>query len=159
MENESFMHDWKKLNKFLTEAMGECWHECQENPNCFFCPECAEGVYLTPDFATWEGFGVLWSWVVDQDWWLTEFKQKFWGVKKSHLEFMPDNFIYPISLALVMYKFLNETKVHLKENNDKNKMKMTFIASSHVDITCWKCCTTFGLKENEYIVCPHCGNG
>lgn len=67
------------LHKFLTEAMGICWHEfkikeqsatfgTQFEPNCFKCGESPAGVYnFTLD--NWEGFGKLWTWATSQNWW------------------------------------------------------------------------------------------
>ncbi len=56
-------------DKFLTEAMGECWLE-----KSFFiegeenCPKCLKG-HENINFFTWEGFGNLWEWAQKQKWW------------------------------------------------------------------------------------------
>lgn len=49
----------KEVNKFLTEAIGEC------------CPKFYEtyGYHKEIDFLTWEGFGKLWEWATGQRWW------------------------------------------------------------------------------------------
>ena len=65
-------------NKYLTEAMGDCWHDwdgktswsvkdmcrCGAHPACHLKP---------PNFSTWEGFGKLWAWARKQDWWDVSF--------------------------------------------------------------------------------------
>jgi hypothetical protein len=73
-------------DKFLTEAMGECWHEwviIPEQPrkyskhqHCIKCDkrqtllwDCIET--LRTDFSTWPGFGKLLEWAQEQD-------EKFW---------------------------------------------------------------------------------
>ena len=44
-------------DKFLTEAMGECWHEVLGGQwNCY---KCRNENTLNYDFSTWEGFGKL----------------------------------------------------------------------------------------------------
>ena len=62
-----------KRDKFLTEAMGECWHEakCSYNDGWSIDYECRCGLRWTEEdnqlnnnnFSTWEGFGKLWEWV------------------------------------------------------------------------------------------------
>lgn len=38
------------------------------------------------------------------------------------------------------------------------RLQLTFIAYNHIDVTCWNCYTTFGVREKEYIKCPNCGS-
>ena len=68
----------KEISKYLTEVMGECWHtfkcidfeyECQcgltaSSPNSPNSP-----LVQNSDFSTWEGFGKLWGWSIQQSWW------------------------------------------------------------------------------------------
>jgi len=87
-------------DKFLTEAMGECWHamlkeegteswdEYSANDTCTFkCSKCGhyeadvQFIQYPRDnpmgwmfdgythFSTWEGFGKLWEWSTQQEWW------------------------------------------------------------------------------------------
>ena len=53
--------DKNETRYFLTEAMGEC------------CPKFFKkyGYHKQIDFLTWEGFGKLFKWAMDQDWWDT----------------------------------------------------------------------------------------
>lgn len=65
-------------DKYLTEAMGECWHETmlvadEEGGGAPFhiCRKCKIGMYskANNNFSTWEGFGKLWEWTQKQEWW------------------------------------------------------------------------------------------
>lgn len=67
-------------DKFLTEAIGECWHEWKEvcrAGNCWGYHECQEcgkllGQYKPVEqnnFSTWQGLGKLWEWATQQEWW------------------------------------------------------------------------------------------
>ena len=62
-------------DNFLTEAMGDCWHEWTEDLDeytDFTCLKCGKQVFdievANTDFSTWEGFGKLWEWSQKQDW-------------------------------------------------------------------------------------------
>lgn len=68
----------KERDKRLTEAMGECWHEVKL-PNFtgighVECRKCGlVHNYLLdedwhPDFSTWERFGKLFAWFIQQPW-------------------------------------------------------------------------------------------
>lgn len=68
-------------NKFLTEAMGECWHEWYVSrefldefghgttQNCSKCWKRKSIRTENVKFSTWEGFGKLWEWSQKQEWW------------------------------------------------------------------------------------------
>ena len=72
------------INKFLTETIGECWHEHQINHLGSSKYECSCGgnwdsyaleepdhhTEIPIDFFTWEGFGKLWEWASEQPWFL-----------------------------------------------------------------------------------------
>lgn len=112
-------------DKFLTEAMGECWHEWEgpqyykqvdDSPR-YVCQLCGIGsAYNTrqTDFSTWTGFGKLWEWAQGQEWWgmfgdkviydesdITHEKHQQWI---SDLEW----FIRPDRFADAIYIFLKE---------------------------------------------------
>jgi hypothetical protein len=73
-------------DKFLTEAMGECWHEWSEDckqvgEECneweYTCTKCKQkgheheftGFYPEENnFSTWADFGKLWEWAQTQEW-------------------------------------------------------------------------------------------
>lgn len=77
-------------DKFLIKAMGECWHEFDENSperhenwdGCATqysgqwndCTKCGEDhieeVANNAGFDTWAGFGKLWEWSQKQEWWM-----------------------------------------------------------------------------------------
>ena len=104
------------INKYLTEAMGECWHDYLKLLNDdhsgsphFICKKCDEHHYSWDyqhsDFFTWQGYGKLWEWATKQEWWW-----KFWDVN------IPEDdrgggvvdFINPTNFANAIYEYLKE---------------------------------------------------
>lgn len=99
-------------DKFLTEAIGECLHENGEIeiedmtvcPNCFCDPH-------WNDFSTWAGFGKLWEFSNQQEWW-GEFKDSTvcyalsWEALKMFI--VDPELIDPDYLATTVYEFLKE---------------------------------------------------
>lgn len=63
--------------KFLTEAMGECWHEWGPpalTPGLDRCIKCDGLRYKARwdepcTFTTWADFGAVWEWAQKQGWW------------------------------------------------------------------------------------------
>jgi len=56
-------------DQFLTEKMGECWHEFPSGLiSGQYCIHCGKKL-RNLDFSTWEGFGKLWTWAKEQEWW------------------------------------------------------------------------------------------
>ena len=66
-------------DRFLTEAMGECWHEFDAEPSLFgewedesnYCNKCSyrkglNDVLPVNNFSSWEDFGKLWDWASSQ---------------------------------------------------------------------------------------------
>ena len=49
-----------------------------------------------PDFSTWEGFGKLWEWAIEQEWWYEFWIEQEWS--KPNLK----------NFANAIYKFLKE---------------------------------------------------
>jgi hypothetical protein len=101
-----------KRDKFLTEAMGECYHDFvidHSAINPYKCKKCDfwHGIKLQNDFSTWKDFGKLWEWTQKQDW-----LEKF---LRSSMPFMyqcsTDNlqiFTHPDKFADALYDFLNQ---------------------------------------------------
>jgi len=96
-------------DKFLTEAMGECWHEWEalEIESAWECSTCKclwDCTKSRVDFSTWEGFGKLWEWAQQQEWWE--------GFLRDNIPFLyqasPSNFkiIHPDRLTEAVYEFL-----------------------------------------------------
>ncbi len=81
----------EEINKVLTEAMGDCWHDWDGKASWSLKDMCRCGAHpachlQSPNFSTWEGFGKLWEWAIDQKWW-PEFEAhqglpKHWVPKK-----------------------------------------------------------------------------
>lgn len=110
-------------DKFLTEAMGECWHEYNEEISDKCC-KCEEDILpyvkawlATPEnkaepvierlfnFSTWEGFGKLWEWAMKQEWWIRNFIIEPW--KSNHIA-VDMRLINPDIFADALEKFLKE---------------------------------------------------
>jgi hypothetical protein len=93
-------------DKYLTEAMGECWHEANDLNTCVKCnyPWCA---WL--DYSTWEGFGKLKDFMCNLpdserffDSYIDELTQRADDVTETFRRLQPDHF------ADVVYEFLKE---------------------------------------------------
>lgn len=100
-------------DKFLTEAMGECWHIYKRTAKGkpWICWKCGQmkARDKTPKFAnyfsTWEGFGKLWEWSLSQSW-FEEFKYDVY--KYSTYNTIHQNIICPNNLADSLYEFLKK---------------------------------------------------
>lgn len=94
-------------DKYLTEAMGECWHESSDN--YYQCEKCGE--YLPAvsmrdwhqthgnDFSTWEGFGKLIAFL-DNEWSDEEIADMLYKIAKDGcVTTLPDkaaNYVYDL---------------------------------------------------------------
>lgn len=116
-------------DKFLTEAMGECWHKshstipyhdntiihvckCGERGSLYDLFSSNEANYFHQDnnFSTWEGFGKLWNWSQKQPWWgvgLMGMDMYDGCIKIPLYIFNPDRF------ADAVYEYLKEEKCTL----------------------------------------------
>lgn len=111
----------QERDKFLTEAMGETWHEwvlpeehCKHIPGIRYKCKCG-GFHPTlkrnNDFSTWAGFGKLWEWSRLQEWW-DMFGAKEVYTLESHPEaidydhLFPDQLIHPDRFASAVYEYL-----------------------------------------------------
>jgi hypothetical protein len=104
-------------DKFLTEAMGECWHEWHYRVYGYYqaiCRKCGREVKeaFDNDFSTWTGFGKLWEWAQKQEWW-----RKFWYhtsmpmLDGSNIAIPRDQqIIHPDNFANALYSSLRENK-------------------------------------------------
>ena len=119
-------------DKFLTEAMGECYHkEYTRKPyhDNTMIAICKCGDYSEPfqlsgfgstnnpifsqyyNFSTWEGFGVLWKWVWTQRWYY-DFKSYCNGtymegfMEQEEANNWEEQFIDPDVFANKLYMFL-----------------------------------------------------
>ena len=105
----------KERDKYLTEAMGECWHE--DFPVCIKCGVIYDITVWEEDrvdFSSAEGFFKLWSWVQVQSW-FESFMCKYGSV--SYVTFsggkvdsmhLNTNLINPDRFANTVYEFLKE---------------------------------------------------
>ena len=82
-------------DQFLTEMMGECWHEPVWNADNYWsytiplsernlsCKKCFANSCEHPDYSTPYGFFRLWNWCKEQEWWVD-----FW-----YSTVIPDDFL------------------------------------------------------------------
>lgn len=97
-------------DKFLTEAMGEQWHEntgevAGNNVIGFTLCSCGKwwgqfGCLENTNFSTWPGFGKLWEWAGKQGFWL-KMMQRYQQEGFYH-------YIHPDRLADDVYEFLKQ---------------------------------------------------
>lgn len=108
-------------DKFLTEAMGECWHEWENgydpqstafSQRAYRCAKCKRRGnghvhldYLHDDFSTWEGKGKLWNWATQREWWL----DFLWTVGASFAT-IPLRCVPPDGFANELHAYLKERK-------------------------------------------------
>lgn len=110
-------------DKFLTEVMGECWHIREgieyytDSGTPYHVCRCGKklvfheiSTFYNPNFSTWIGFGKLWEWATQQDWWekftdLCEYNRQF-HQKWAH-QVLPE-IIHQDKFADAVYKFLKE---------------------------------------------------
>jgi len=109
-------------DKYLTEAMGGCWHETRFTGDSIHIPleeKCVKCGVVTAregdfnrldqdnnDFSTPDGFFKLWDWAINQKWWVW-----FWDEKFNTKEFdyqVVINHINPDNFANAIYDFLKE---------------------------------------------------
>ena len=109
----------EEISKYLTEAMGECWHDnTHTKGNHTICNDCRITGYLTnywwdkmkelrTDFSTWEGFGKLWEWSRNQEWW-RDFAGQWEYLDSSLFTTALDEMINPETFSNSIYDFLNK---------------------------------------------------
>lgn len=102
----------EEINKFLTKAIGECWHDGNASHPCTRCGltmSMSTG-YHNITFLTWEGFGKLWEWANRQVW-FGEFHYWYTGKHTLDLEELSaftGQLINPERFAKAVVKFLQE---------------------------------------------------
>lgn len=106
-------------DKFLTEAMGKCWHEKYEHFESTFedrydkykCKQCHRESSYTPhlprmNFSTWKDFGNLYEWARKQSWW-NQFAGNNLGTwsQNGKVVFIQENFIQPDKFSDALYEW------------------------------------------------------
>lgn len=109
-------------DKFLTESMEECWHKWKDYQDLHpeidvdidknECLRCHEVYYISKepkncDFSTWQGFGKLWEWAGEQEWFPYFINEEFFGCYGGVSFNFARNFINPDRFADALYEFLN----------------------------------------------------
>lgn len=103
------------ISKFLTEAMGGCWHTFIPTTSYRLkCTKCDKGInsfdresaYI--DFSTWEGFGILLSWAKQQVWWYSFIGISSDGLAHDDWEALAIDLVNPEAFAMAVYEELIE---------------------------------------------------
>ena len=95
----------EEINKYLTEAMGECWHDFKLVDFEYKCCCGLDSVHpmvTNNDFFTWVGFGKLFTWSKEQRWWIDFVLERSPGI----INFC--NILTPEVFARHIYTFLNK---------------------------------------------------
>lgn len=87
------MIEANERNKFLADMIG-----CRR-----WDTETGDRYKTVVNFSTWEGFGKLWEWAKEKEWWST-----FLVVECGVEENISDDLINPPHFARVLYKFLKK---------------------------------------------------
>ena len=106
----------EERNKYLTEAMGDCWHKWGM-PDRFtvHCTKCKMNIGRNMNmptknnFSSWEGFGKLFGWASKQDWWEEP--------HNDYYEVLPDKYIDPDKFANAIYRFLKYEEMSSESSN------------------------------------------
>ncbi len=103
------------LNKRLHEILGLCWHERSANDE-FKCAQCPR--FLSPDreideyridFLTWEGFGILWKWLLTRHGYEGFMHKHRYGSEQTGW-YLKECYISPRLLAETVVEFFEEAK-------------------------------------------------
>jgi hypothetical protein len=97
-------------DKFLTEQMGECWHDLFRHCSkcAAYCRKCQKEIYEEQNnFSTWEGFGKLWEWAQKQEWW-REFHNQFLSTPWKVSKLMNTDLVHPDRFADAVYEYLRQ---------------------------------------------------
>lgn len=96
-------------DKFLTEAIGECWHE--HTMTCGYnltrTGEYVSDIKSTSypnDFSSWNGFGKLWEWVSRQESMMCGLASRYNG-EQAKIKLI---YISPDTFADAVYNYLKE---------------------------------------------------
>lgn len=106
----------EERDKFLTEAIGECWHhegetvaDAKHYVDFYICSKCHKTWKYRVDFSTWKGLGKLWPWAQKQEWWKTFIYEGYTHPSKNvGSEVQMTIFIDPDRFANAVYEFLKE---------------------------------------------------
>lgn len=105
----------EEINKYLTEAMGECWHEWQAiskpvHGYRYCCTKCEKMVDKKLQNLTngnlWIAFGITWGWATKQEWW-GKFTSTF-TIDGIQTPWIPKGIINPTNFTKAIYEFLKE---------------------------------------------------
>lgn len=101
-----------KRDKFLTEYIGECWHETIGSPAGGYCWKCQDShSKMEPlpnnNFSEWDNFGKLWNWANYQNWFGTFLRNIVPPYDKNNMVIFC-YMINPDKFADALYKYLKD---------------------------------------------------
>lgn len=92
-------------DKFLTEALGLCWHKYKGyGYYCLKCQNYKLGQGQDYDFSDWSGFGILWEWAQKQEWWVDFLHDELHPYWEDQVKRLVD----PTYFASAVYSFLRK---------------------------------------------------
>lgn len=101
----------KEISKYLTEAMGICYHEYKDPNSYRECGLCHESTLANrlitdynPSFTAWGDFGKLFTWAKEQGWWIDFVLDQAPGISNFCERLTPEKF------AINIHKFLRRTR-------------------------------------------------
>lgn len=120
--------DKQTRDEFLTEAMGNCWHEWSQEiqhtccnaslgyVKCLHCSATTPSLWreTRPSFSGWEAFGQLWEWAQKQEWWTNYLLSPHSYCEKVHCDCgcgdaaFNNHIIHPDRFADAIYSYLAE---------------------------------------------------
>lgn len=101
-------------DKFLTEVMGECWHEPLPYDFDTYkgydeCKICHQRIKYNNNFSTWEGFGKLWEWAQKQEWFPELIRQTcYYEMCRNEFSKGHKSIVNPDYFANAVYAYLKE---------------------------------------------------
>ena len=100
-------------DKFLTEAMRECWHRYMGYGSiCLICSDYRPSQGQNNNFSSWRGFGKLWEFAQQQEWWDDFCDYHFLTLHEENEEmitYLDLTILQPDKFADAVYTFLKES--------------------------------------------------
>jgi len=115
-------------DKFLAEAMGECWHSFEGSITGRDCVKCGAEFWANEietankkhNFSTPDGFFKLWEWSQEQEWWTYIGFIGNYTEQNTSEEFLhKDCIINPDRLANAVYDYLKGCECWLRTGGRK----------------------------------------
>jgi hypothetical protein len=100
--------NYYERDKFFTKALGYKIHDDNE-----VYPADEPRLFAPLDFSCWEGFGKLWEWAQQQEWWLG-----FVYVASDDWSKLSVELIHPDRFADAVYTYLHEKELNHEDSTN-----------------------------------------